>query len=366
MIGKKKNNITKKKYSRKSNFVFDKVTGTIERYKGKEDICIVPPIIKGIEVKAISKYAFNKCTSLSKIELPESITYIGNGSFSDCERLVSINIPDGITTIGDYTFSSCKSLKSIDIPNSVTSIGASAFSDCYKLSSIDISNVTHIGKRAFADCTSLTTISIPDSITYIDEYTFSGCEALASVDLSSNLVSIDKSAFSGCTSLSEIDIPDSVVSIGHNAFKECDMLADTLKEYKETHPLAFSKAQPHAKELFQFDSETGTIKKFNYNNLSFICTIPPVIRGFIVRRIGEEAFKGGKAITEISIPNYVTSIGDDAFSLCTSLKRVVIPDSVTDIGERILGWHGEAAIVCSSSSYAQKYAQKNGIKYKTV
>jgi hypothetical protein len=58
-----------------------------------------------------------------------------------------------VTSIGDYAFQYCTVLTSVTIPNSVTSIGDHAFSECYDLTSVTIPNsVTSIGKYAFWNC----------------------------------------------------------------------------------------------------------------------------------------------------------------------------------------------------------------------
>lgn len=70
--------------------------------------------------------AFSGCSSLSSIDIPNSVTTIGNSSFFSC-GLNEMVIPNSVTSIGEYAFSGCGDLVSIDIPNSVTSIGEYAF-----------------------------------------------------------------------------------------------------------------------------------------------------------------------------------------------------------------------------------------------
>jgi len=153
-------------------------------------------------VTSIGKYAFDNCTSITSITIPESVTSIGERAFYNCTRLKSITIPEGVTSIGDYVFYNCTSLTSITIPDSVTSIGDSAFEYCTSLTSVTIGNgVTSIGKYAFDNCTSITSITIPESVT-----------------------SIGERAFWRCTSLTSITIPDSVTSIGYGAFRDCTSL----------------------------------------------------------------------------------------------------------------------------------------------
>ena len=156
---------------------------------------------------------YTKCSSLTSVSIPNSVTVIGNyafgntnlkhvdipksviefdGAFRNCSSLASVNIADGVTTIGYDTFNNCTSLTSVSIPNSVTVIGSSAFSGCSSLTSIDIpNNVTTIGALAFAGCVNLTSITIPSKVTKFGAYyiaaeiaeskCFYGCKALKEV-----------------------------------------------------------------------------------------------------------------------------------------------------------------------------------------
>jgi hypothetical protein len=102
--------------------------------------------------------------------------------FSGLSSLTTVNIPASVTSIGDGAFVNCTGLTSIIIPNSVTSIGEEAFWNCRNLTSITIgTGVTTIGRYAFVDCTGLTSITIPASVTSIGESAFWGCTGLTSI-----------------------------------------------------------------------------------------------------------------------------------------------------------------------------------------
>ena len=194
--------------------------------RAPEDLDGVYSIRKG--VKVIANYAFYGCASLTSINIPDSVTNIGDGTFFYCKSLTSINIPDCVTSIG--VFFDCDSLTSINIPDSVTSIGDYAFSGCDSLTSINIpDSVTSIGNYAFSDCKSLKSINIPDSVTSIGNYAFGGCNSLKSINIPENVTTIGEGAFGNCNSLTSINIPNSVKRIGYFAFAGCDSLSPQVE-----------------------------------------------------------------------------------------------------------------------------------------
>ena len=123
-------------------------------------------------------------TDMGKIIFQEPITVIGLRAFEDCSILTSVTIPDSVTTIESAAFKNCGSLTSITIPDGVTKIGWSVFYDCSKLKSITIPDgVTEIGGFTFNGCSSLTSITIPDSVTSIGYRAFYGCSSLKKVEI---------------------------------------------------------------------------------------------------------------------------------------------------------------------------------------
>ena len=171
---------------------------------------------------SIGNGAFNACTGLTSIDIPDSVTSIGSSAFDSCFSLTSIDIPSGVTSIGGWAFSTCIGLTSIEIPSGVTSIGASTFNACRSLTSIDIPNsVTTIGDSAFYYCYSLTSCTIGDSVTSIGASTFSSCSSLTSIDIPNSVTSIGSGAFGGCSGLTSVTIGNGVTSIGNRAFYQC-------------------------------------------------------------------------------------------------------------------------------------------------
>lgn len=91
----------------------------------------------------------------------QCVTKIGLSAFEECTGLANIDIPNSIITIGERAFYHCKSLTSVTIPNSVTLIDYQAFIDCYGLTSVTIpDSVTAIGTYAFDYCSGLTSVTV--------------------------------------------------------------------------------------------------------------------------------------------------------------------------------------------------------------
>ena len=148
---------------------------------------VIPSSYNGKPVISIGSYAFNSCSSLSSVTIPDSVTSIGRFAFGYCSGLTSVTIPDSVTSIGQDAFWDCSNLMSVKIPDSVTSIENMTFRNCSNLTSVIIGNkVTSIGRWAFKDCLNLTNITIPDSVTQIGSRAFSGCINLKSITFLGN------------------------------------------------------------------------------------------------------------------------------------------------------------------------------------
>ena len=77
--------------------------------------------------KVIANEAFDNCSGLTGVTIPDGLTSIGALAFYGCNQLTSIEIPDSVTSIGNYAFDNCSGLKSVTIGSGVTSIGYQAF-----------------------------------------------------------------------------------------------------------------------------------------------------------------------------------------------------------------------------------------------
>jgi len=185
----------------------------------------------------------------------------------------------------------------------ITTIGNKAFKDCTNLTEIEIPNsVTSIGNNAFYGCSSLTSVTIPGSVTSIGDSAFYGCYRLTSATIGSGVTSIGNNAFEFCTGLTKIEIPDSVTFIGIRAFYNCGKLELTT-EGNLTY--LGNSNNPY---LYLNRIDTREITSANINSKC--------------KFIASSAFYYCNNMTEIVIPNSVTSIGNQAFTGCSELKTV--------------------------------------------
>lgn len=301
--------------------------------------------------RLLADYSFNGST-LTKVDLPASVTDIGYGVFGGCadireitvgnapekkgwgvvfadskDAIDTIRIQQGTTFIGDDAFTGFSSVTALSIPEGVTSIGNGAFADCAGLSEVVIpEGVTSIGSNAFKGCVGLTSVTLPNSLTSVGKDAFNGCSSLKEIKMGggiSNLATvlgtasynintvtvlpgttaIGPNCFRGMSGLEEIVIPESVSSIGENAFANCTKLKEI--------------AIPDSVKTIQ----NGTFS--NCRNLSKV----QISEG--VEEIGKNAFQNCVSLTDVTIPDSVTLLG--GFSGCTGLKTVAIGNGVTDI-----------------------------------
>ena len=341
--------------------------------KNMPSVVIIPRIYNGKAVTSIGYAAFQKCSSITKIIIPNSVTLIEQRAFYNCSSLENIVVEkenpkyhsnenciietdtktlivgcknsvipaDGsVTQIWFSAFSGCSSLTSIVIPDAVTSIGALAFEGCSSLVSVVIGDgITTILMGAFDGCTSLNNIVIPDNakITMLAGNVFNGTayyadernwvdgvlyignhliEAKSTVSgeyrIRVGTVTIATMAFTSCPNLTSIIIPDSVTGISPLAF------AGNILENIEVDT-----------DNVKYHSIDNCIIETNTKTLIFGCKNSTIPTDCSVTSIGYLSYYNRSDITQITIPNNITSIDNGAFSGCINLANISIHDNVT-------------------------------------
>ena len=325
--------------------------------------------------KVVTRSAFERCTGLTGITIPDSVTSIGTYAFARCTGLKSITIPDSVTSIGVCAFERCTGLRSITLSNSVTSIGSSAFEYCTGLKSITIpDSVTSIGGYAFEYCTGLKSITIPDSVTSIGSYVFEGCTGLKSVTIGSGIKSIDGTIFAQCRYIENLKVSGGVEKIEGGIFDNTPWyenhpygdvyIGSVYYKYKGTVPTntnitikkgtkgiadkAFKNASgintltiPSSvtnigKEVFAYKNYIGwkgfSIKTLIIEDLTAWCKID--FDGFYANPMkgAETITVNGNTISTLTVPSGITEIKDYAFCNFNTIDEVVIPKSVKRIG----------------------------------
>ena len=245
-------------------------------------------------------------------------------------KITSVVIGNGVTSIGNNAFEDCSALKKLDIPQSVTEIGSKAFLGCSALTSLALpQTVNRIGNTAFQGCSNLETINIPSGVKLIEKDTFHGCEKLNDVTIPTGVTLIGDSAFKACKAFKNIKIPEGVTKIGTNAFEDCTQLETVV--IPSTATVIRNYAFQNCPQLKSFVFPEGTTQILpavlkGCKNLESV-TIPEG-----VTKIWGWAFYGcSQKLNSVKLPSTLQTICVQAFYDCDQLSEITIPESVKSI-----------------------------------
>ncbi len=149
--------------------------------------------------------------------------------FSGCPNIKTFTIGSGVSAIPDFYFGnysycgvcfpSYATIERIDLPNSITSIGQYAFSCCNAIKRLELPlSLTSIGSHAFSSCSGLKEIVLPPSLSTIPQSCFASCTSLGSVKIPKTLQTLEQSAFQQCSSLSNVWFSGTPPAVGSSAF----------------------------------------------------------------------------------------------------------------------------------------------------
>ncbi len=262
----------------------------------------IPQEAKGYRITGIGEEAFRE-TSLSAVNIPAGVSFIGEKAFAECMNLSSVTLPEGVTSIGEEAFSE-SALSSIVLPTSLVRIGEQAF-----------------------EGTRLTTITLPQNVAYlgnadrVDEETG---ELIAEDDLFADI-------FNGCSALTEVKV---------DASNKVYASVNGILMTKDLKTLLYF---PQAKADNTIPSGVETI----YCDAFADCTFSSITLPASITAIEEDAFDGCyqlmSIISEIMKP---CAINHYAFSYSVYEQATLyVPLGTKDLYEATEGWNNFQNIV---------------------
>ena len=304
---------------------------------------------------------FMRCYGLEDIDIPDTVTTIGENAFKLCTSLENVKMYNSIDEINGRAFAGCTSLKSVSLPDSITGMGTEIFSGCTSLSSVKLPNKrVNIMSSTFEGCTSLTEITLPDTVTTIQDHAFKNCTALKTINWSKSITDIQSYAFENCDALTKLDIPNTVTNIGTGAFYECGGFTDIAvpNSVKSLGSRAFENCDALAKVSISH-SVTSMGEKAFYD-----CdALTDVKLGTGITQIPTSCFEHCDALPSVVLPYRVSKVGDNAFKNCVALTEITIPRATTSISTSAFSYPAKMTVYGISGTYAETFANQQGMKF---
>ena len=289
---------------------------------------IIPAEVDGIPVKYIESDAFNRCTNITSVVIPDSVIEIGNYAFSICESLTSVTIGKRVEYIGYGCFEHCYALREITIPESVIYLGDYMFSDTESLAKINVdpanANYTSLdGVLYTKDMRTLMcypsakadeSFTLPTGVITIANSAFKNNTYLKTCVVSEGVELIDYGAFMGCSNLVNLDLPSTVTKIEYRALAAGYSLTNLTihkdnASYKVVNNVVYTK-------------DGGVLVFYLLSNTDKSFVIPEG-----VKTIETQAFYANSNIEELTIPESMEWFDISAILMCQRLKTLKFLDT---------------------------------------
>lgn len=259
---------------------------------------------------AIPQYLFQDCKDLVSVALPNTITSIEKYAFENCSNLIDISLNEGLEKIDVGALRDCKNITSIKLPSTLKSLGSQAFAHVY-----------------------LETLEIPDLVTTLPSQLFDSNSKLHTVKIGSGITSIDSFAFYNCNNIGNVYVKDlsQYLRINLGARIVGSTAAGGGKLYVNGTLL----------QKFILPEEITALKS---HCLSRFNTITEVVLHNNLITIGYGVFNEMKGLTNIEIPDSVTTIDNSVFYM-TSLKTIVLGSGITSIGTYMIRYSDKLELI---------------------
>ncbi len=270
-------------------------------------------------VKSIGRDAFELCTDITEVVIPDSVSTIGQGAFYNCSGLTSLNISDGVTEIDSYAFYKCSGLTDVNIPESVKYIRKAAFGECSNLKSITINNPECYisGERS-----TISNKRYKDVGTDLDYYFYGTIYGYT--DSTAQKYTANKSSYT-FKALDEPEVTTTSSAIVTTTTTTTTTVVTTTDVTTSMPEITYT----YRNLRFRTECVDGYTGIIGYvTQPEGILEIPETLGGYPVKRIQSDAFNGCDGITKVVIPDTMERIYAGAFANCSNLEEVEIGNAL--------------------------------------
>ena len=316
---------------------------------------------------------YNYRAIIKSVVINEGVTLVGSRAFQNCTALTSVELPDSLERIDEDAFANCTTLTSIEFPAGIKTIGRNIFDNCsieslyFKGDKNDWLGIAYPNSLwGFLECVDSLYISgelvenlvIPDGVKSIPNYAFKGYGKLKSVVIPASVTTIGDNAFFS-RNLVYAEFLGNAPNIGANAFYGGDGF--TIYYHENTGGWSSPKWDIYYAACVEEFSDYSVLDEDNRNSQGILFTLNESAKTAVVGDgsgetnnsgyygaqrgavvipntvtkdgaiyqvigIGSGAFKGNRHVTSVSIGSGVTSILPDAFAGCPELKSITVSE----------------------------------------